>query len=110
MYQPVLPAFFQNESSHSQCTVKKTNVNKTEIYPEPYSILHDFSKIHLPEQVKYTNNRLSSDKEEEMKKTHKPNNKKRSRNSLRYMTQPITLLEIREADEDFNETTSSKQP
>ena len=74
------------------------HVLKTEIYPETVVIpvkICEFPQLKESEKE----NEISTVDEKEEDKSKCRNRRARSRRSLRYMTQPITLLEIREIDE-----------
>jgi hypothetical protein len=79
------------------------NVLKTEIYPDSSFIT--VKVLEYPQRDKenelLNNSGTTPNINEDTNKSKSYKNRKtRSRKSLRYMTQPITLLEIRETDED----------
>lgn len=88
---------------------KILNVLKTEIYPDPYSHITtkilEYPRLEIDkennEAETNTSNIVNNNaNNNESGKNKSKNRRIRSRKSLRYMTQPVTLLEIRETDED----------
>ena len=76
------------------------NVLKTEIYPDTIVIPTKVCQFpELKESDKENEASIVNIEEEMENKNKQLIRKARSRRSLRYMTQPITLVEIRETDE-----------
>lgn len=75
--------------------VNKSRINflKIEMYPDSFSHIKT-TRLEYPGQDSKTN-------VPEAKK--KVNRRYRDRNSARYMTQPVTLIEIKEIEEELNE-------
>ena len=81
------------------------NVLKTEIYPDTVAIPVKVCQFPQLKESDKENEAsvINNNEEEEASKNKLRVRKTRSRRSLRYMTQPITLLEIRETDETTTE-------
>ena len=88
-----------NESKHN-----KFNLINTEIYPDPYSHM-TVTCLEYPEAEtkKKAIEASSSPQQKEMQSRAKLSAAKKRlnrRNNVRYMTQPVTLIEIKETEED----------
>lgn len=75
--------------------VNKSRINflKIEMYPDRFSHIKT-TRLEYPNQESKTN-------VPEARK--KVNRRYKERNSARYMTQPVTLIEIKEIEEELNE-------
>jgi hypothetical protein len=73
----------------------RLNLLKVDMYPDPYRHITT-TILEYPESK--ANNKRSEDKEAKLK--NEKAKRMNRRNNLRYMTQPVTLIEIKEIEED----------
>lgn len=74
----------------------RLNLLKVDMYPDPYR--HITTTILEYPETKLNNNKRAEDKETKLK--NEKAKRMNRRNNLRYMTQPVTLIEIKEIEED----------
>ena len=83
----------------------RLNLLKVDMYPDPYR--HITTTILEYPESKTNNNKRAEDKETKLK--NEKAKRMNRRNNLRYMTQPVTLIEIKEIEEEsvFNTNNNS---
>lgn len=78
----------------------KFNLIKSEMYPDPYSHM-TVTCLEYPESKdNKAMNSNSTEKQKELSKAQSRAKRFSRRNNIRYMTQPVTLIEIKEMEED----------
>ena len=78
---------------------QKFNLIKSEMYPDPYSHI-TVTCLEYPETKRDDKAITSTEKQKELSKAQSRAKRYSRRNNIRYMTQPVTLIEIKETEED----------
>lgn len=88
-----------NINSNSLLLDHKFNLIKSEMYPDPYSHM-TVTCLEYPEKKCDDKAVSSTEKQKELSKAQSRAKRFSRRNNIRYMTQPVTLIEIKETEED----------